>query len=96
MSPPSGAVPRPPPFIRISLPSGPLSTFTTPRARSCPPGSVVDVTGDLTIQEDGGLTVLTEMEPLGELTISTHGQGPLVSGSVRVVSEGPLGGDAAL
>ena len=32
------------------------------------------------------------MEPLGELTISTHGRGDLVSGSVRVVSEGPIGG----
>ena len=54
--------------------------------------SVVDVTGDLVIQEDGGLTVLTEMEPLGELTISTHGQGDLVSGSVKVISDGPIGG----
>ena len=32
------------------------------------------------------LTVLTEMEPLGELTISTHGQGELVSG----IGEGAL------
>ena len=32
------------------------------------------------------------MEPLGELTISTHGQGEVVSGSVRVVSDGPIGG----
>ena len=32
------------------------------------------------------------MEPLGELTISTRGQGELVSGSVKVVSDGPLGG----
>ena len=54
--------------------------------------SVVDITGDLAIQEDGALTVLTEMEPLGELTVSTHGRGDLVSGSVRVVSEGPIGG----
>ena len=54
--------------------------------------SVVDVTGDLEVQEDGGLTVLTEMEPLGELTIATHGQGELVSGSVTVVSNAPLGG----
>ena len=54
--------------------------------------SVVDVTGELEVQEDGGLTVRTEMEPLGVLTIATHGQGPLVSGSVKVVSEGPLGG----
>ena len=54
--------------------------------------SVVDVTGDLTVQEDGALTILTEMEPLGELTISTHGQGELVSGSVKVVSDAPIGG----
>ena len=54
--------------------------------------SVVDVTGDLEVTEDGALTVQTEMEPLGELTISTHGRGELVSGSVKVVSEGPIGG----
>ena len=54
--------------------------------------SVVDITGDLEISEDGGLTVLTEMEPLGELTIATHGQGDLVSGSVKVASEGLIGG----
>ena len=45
---------------------------------------MVDITGALTVQ--------TEMEPLGELTISTHGRGELVTGSVRVVSEGPIGG----
>ena len=38
------------------------------------------------------MTVQTEMEPLGVLTISTHGRGDLVMGSVRVVSEGPIGG----
>ena len=53
--------------------------------------SVVDITGDLAIQEDGALTVRTEMEPLEVLTISTHGRGDLVSGSVEVVSEGPIG-----
>ena len=54
--------------------------------------SVVDLTEDLEIQADGSLTVQTEMEPLGELTISTHGRGALVSGSVKVVSDGPIGG----
>ena len=53
---------------------------------------MVDITGDLEIAEDGALTVRTEMEPLGVLTISTHGRGELVSGSARVVSEGPIGG----
>ena len=56
------------------------------------PESVVDVTVDLEVTEDGSLTVQTEMEPLGELTISTHGQGELVSGSVKVLSDGPIGG----
>ena len=54
--------------------------------------SVVDVTGDLAVQEDGGLTVRTAMEPLGVLTISTHGRGEVVSGSVRVVADEPIGG----
>ena len=59
--------------------------------------SVVDVTGDLEVQEDGGLTVLTEMEPLGELTIPTHGRGDLVSGSVKVWSRAlPSAGCSAL
>ena len=53
---------------------------------------MVDVTGDLEVTEDGSLSVLTEMEPLGQLTISTHGQGELVSGSVKVLSDGPIGG----
>ena len=50
--------------------------------------SVVDLTEDLEIQADGSLTVQTEMEPLGELTISTHGRGDLV----RRIGEGGLGG----
>ena len=54
--------------------------------------SVVEITGDLEIQEDGSLSIQTAMEPLGELTISTHGRGMLVSGSARMVAFGPLGG----
>ena len=64
----------------------------TPGARSCPPASLVDLTADLEVTDDGALTTRTAMEPLGVLTISTHGQGDLVTGSVRVVSEGPIGG----
>ena len=54
--------------------------------------SVVDITGDLEVTGDGALTVQTEMDPLGVLTISTHGRGDLLSGSVKVLSEGPIGG----
>ena len=55
-------------------------------------GSMVDVAGDLESQADRGLTVRTEMNPLGELTISTHGRGEVVTGSVKVVANGPIGG----
>ena len=54
--------------------------------------SLVDITGDLEVAEDGALTVRTEMEPLGVLTIATHGRGDLVTGSVKVLSDGPVGG----
>ena len=48
--------------------------------------SVVDVLGDLVVREDGALSVQTVLASLGELTISTHGQGEVVSG----IGEGPL------
>ena len=41
---------------------------------------------------DGALTVMDEIPPLGEMTISTTGMGDDVVGSVRVVSDGPIGG----
>ncbi len=37
--------------------------------------SMVDLTEDLEVTEDGGLSIQTEMEPLEALTISTHGRG---------------------
>ena len=73
-------------------PSRPAVYFYDTEGALVAPESVVDITGDLEITEDGALTVWTEMEPLGELTISTHGRGELVTGSVRVVSDGPIGG----
>ena len=82
----------PTPFHTAILPSRPVIYFYDTEGALVAPESVVEVTGDLEITEDGALTVQTEMEPLGVLTISTHGRGELVSGSVRVVSEGPIGG----
>ena len=84
--------PAPTPFHTDILPSRPAIYFYDTEGNPIAPASVVDITGDLEITEDGALTVRTEMEPLGVLTISTHGRGELVSGSVRVVSEGPIGG----
>ena len=84
--------PAPTPFHTAILPSRPTIYFYDTEGNPIAPESVVDVTGDLEITEDGALTVQTEMEPLGVLTISTHGRGELVSGSARVVSDGPIGG----
>ena len=87
---PSG--PAPTPFHTAIPPSRPAIYFYDTEGALVAPDSLVDITGDLEITEDGALTVQTEMEPLGVLTISTHGRGALVSGSVRVVSDGPIGG----
>ena len=87
---PSG--PGPTPFHATISPSRPVLYFYDKEGQPIDPESVVDLTGDLEVTEDGALTVRTEMEPLGELTISTHGQGEVVSGSVKVVSDGPIGG----
>ena len=80
------------PYHAVILPTRPVLYFYDQEGNLLDPASVVDLTGDLVVTEGGALSIQTEMEPLGELTISTHGRGELVSGSVKVVSEGPLGG----
>ena len=87
---PSG--PAPTPFHTAIPPIRPAIYFYDTRGNPIAADSLVDVTGDLEITEDGALTVQTQMEPLGVLTISTHGRGELVSGSVKVLSDGPIGG----
>ena len=84
--------PAPTPFHSDILPSLPVLYFYDPGGALIDPASVVDLTGDLVVTEDGALTVQTEIDPLGVLTISTHGRGHLLSGSVKVVSGGPIGG----
>ena len=75
-----------------SNPIRPVLYFYDPEGAPVAAASVVDVGGGLEIQEDGGLRLRTETEPLGELTIATHGRGTLLTGSVKVVSGGPVGG----
>ena len=87
---PSG--PAPTPYHPAIPPIRPALYFYDKEGNPIAAESVVEITGDLEVRADGGLSVRTEMEPLGELTISTHGQGEVVSGSVRVVSDGPIGG----
>ena len=80
------------PFDSPILPSRPAIYFHDTEGNPIAPGSVVDLTSGLEVTDDGALTVSAEMKPLGQLTIPTHGRGELVTGSVRVVSEGPIGG----
>ena len=84
--------PAPTPFHVAIPPIRPALYFYDQEGHPITAETVVDITGDLEIRADGSLSVRTEMEALGELTISTHGQGEVVSGSVKVVSEGPIGG----
>ena len=80
-------------FVNVApYPIRPAIYFFDQQGRRIAADSVVDVSEDLAIQEDGGLTRRTELESLGELTISTHGQGELVTGSARVVADGRIGG----
>ena len=87
---PSG--PPPTPFHQAIPPTRPVIYFYDTEGNPIDPALLVDLTGDLVVTEDGALSIQSEMEPLGELTISTYGRGELVSGSVKVVSEGPIGG----
>ena len=80
------------PFESDILPVRPALYFYDTEGVLVAAESVVDITGDLEALEDGGLMVQTAMEPLGMLTISTHGRGEVVSGSVKVASEGLIGG----
>ncbi len=71
----------------------PAIYFHDPQGRLVEAATVVDVTGDLIITDEGALTLGTgKIPPLGEWTVSTVGTGKLTVGSVKVVSDGPLGG----
>ena len=80
------------PYHAVILPSRPALYFYDQEGNLIDPASVVDLTGDLEVTGDGALSIQTEMGPLEELTISTHGRGEVVTGSVTVISEGPIGG----
>ena len=55
---------RAPPFSGAIPPIRPAIYFYDTEGAPVSAESVVDITGDLAVQEDGGLTVLTDMEPL--------------------------------
>ena len=54
--------------------------------------AMLDVPADMEIGDDGALRPSAAINPLGELTISTHGRGGQVVGSAAVTADGPIGG----
>ena len=78
-----------------ATPIQPLVFFYDTSGELIDPESLVDVTDNLQATVFGGLTPMSEIPSLGEVTISTNGMGDLVTGSVKVVTEGldsPIGG----
>ncbi len=53
---------------------------------------VVELTPDLEVGDDGALSPRTVMNPLGELTIASHGRGGQRAGSVTVRAASSIGG----
>ena len=72
-----------------ATPIRPLVYFYDKTGDLIDPGSLVDVGGNLAATEYGAITLQSELEPLGEVTISTNGRGETVTGSVKVISDGP-------
>lgn len=70
-----------------AVPAHPAVYFYDSMGEPLDPETVVDMAGNLEVREDGALSARTGIEPLGELTISTHGRGELVAGSVTVFSD---------
>ncbi len=73
-------------------PIRPLIYFYDKGGHRIDPASVVDAGGNLQILDGEALTIQTGVAPLGESVISTHGRGEIVTGSVRVIADGPIGG----
>ncbi len=72
-----------------ATPIRPLVYFYDKTGDLIDPGSLVNVGGNLEATEYGAITLQSELEPLGEVTISTNGRGETVTGSVKVISDGP-------
>ena len=84
--------PAPTHLHTVIRPTRPVLYFYDKGGNLIDPESVVDLTEDLEVTEDGALSIHSEMGPLEELTISTHGRGEVVTGSVKVAANGPIGG----
>ena len=71
---------------------GPAVYFYDQQGGMIDAATLVDAMGGVEVSDSGALTVTDEIPPMGEMTISTNGMGEIVVGSVKVVSDGPIGG----
>ena len=71
---------------------GPAVYFYDQQGGMINAATLVDAMGGVEVSDSGALTVTDEIPPMGEMTISTNGMGEIVVGSVKVVSDGPIGG----
>ncbi len=72
-----------------TTPIQPLVYFYGKDGELIDPGSMVNIMGNLTTTDFGALTLQSELPSQGEITVSTNGMGDLMTGSVKVVTEGP-------
>ena len=79
-------------LVNLGSESHPAIYFYGSDGIMIPAASVVEVTDDLMVLEDGGLTTLDPIPSLGEITIATNQTGDTVAGSLKVLSASRMNG----
>ena len=73
-------------LVNLGSASAPMIYFSNTDGEAVMVESLVEITEDLVVLEDGGLSTVDMIPSLGEVTISTNGSGEGAKGSVKVVS----------
>ena len=79
-------------LVNLGSESHPAISFYDRSGEMISPESVVEMTDDLLVMEDGVLTTLAPIPSLGEITIATNQTGETVAGSLRVLSPSRMNG----
>ena len=79
-------------LVNLGSASHPKICFYGSDGMMIPSDSVVEVTDDLMVLEDGGLTTTDPIPTLGEITIATNQTGDTVAGSLSVLSASRMNG----
>ena len=79
-------------LVNLGSESHPAISFYDRAGEMISPESVVEMTDDLMVTEDGVLTTLAPIPSLGEITIATNQTGETVAGSLRVLSPSRMNG----